>query len=53
MIFGRKNKALKDIVVILKLYRDNIGDDEMQAPDDPAPSQKEILAGLIAFLEGC
>ena len=34
MIFGWKHKALKDIVVILKLYCDNIGNDEMQVPDE-------------------
>jgi beta-catenin-like protein 1 len=53
MILGRKNKTLKDIVTVLKLYRENVGDDETRVPDDPAPSQQEILQGLIAFLEGC
>ncbi|KAF8528671.1 DUF1716-domain-containing protein [Gautieria morchelliformis] len=53
MILGRKNKTLKDIVAVLKLYRENVGDDETRVPDDQAPSQQEILQGLIAFLEGC
>ena len=52
MIFGQKNKALKDIVVISKLSCDNIGD-EMQAPDNLGSLQKEILGSLITFLEGC
>ena len=52
MIFGWKNKALKDIVVILKLSCDNIGN-KMQVPDGLASSQKEILGGFITFLEGC
>ncbi|KIJ56815.1 hypothetical protein M422DRAFT_218491 [Sphaerobolus stellatus SS14] len=54
MIIGRKNKTLKDIVEVLKVYRDNVGEDEMRTDDaEAAPSQREILEGLIAFLEGC
>ena len=53
MMFRRKNKTLKDIVAVLESYRDNVGDDETRVPDDLAPSQQEILGGLIAFLEGC
>jgi len=53
MMMGRKNKTLKDIVEILKVYRDNVGDDELRVEDDPVPSLQEILNGLIVFLEGC
>ena len=52
MILGRKNKTLKDIVAVLKEYRNNVGE-ETRMPDDQAPSQQEILQGLIEFLEGC
>ena len=52
MILGRKNKTLKDIVAVLKLYRDNV-EEETRVPDDSAPSQQDILQGLITFLEGC
>jgi len=56
MILGRKNKTLKDVVAVLKLYRDNVGEDETRIPPEKAgeaaPSQRQILEGLIAFLEG-
>lgn len=56
MILGRKNKSLKEVVGILKLYRDNMGEGEAQTPldkpEEATPSQRQILGGLIAFLEG-
>lgn len=53
MILGRKNKTLKDIVSILKVYHDNIDEDEIRAENDTAPTPREILEGLIAYLDGC
>ncbi|KAF8591532.1 DUF1716-domain-containing protein [Ramaria rubella] len=53
MILGRKNKTLKDIVSVLKTYRDNVDGEERRIAEDAAPSQQEILHGLITFLEGC
>jgi beta-catenin-like protein 1 len=48
----RKSKSLQDIVEVLRVYRDNI-DEEETPPEETAPSQREILEGLITFLEGC
>ncbi|KAF8529145.1 DUF1716-domain-containing protein [Hysterangium stoloniferum] len=53
MMMDRKNKTLKDIVNVLKVYRDNVGVDESRALDDSSPTQQEILEGLITFLDGC
>lgn len=52
-MLDRKSKTLKDIVSVLKVYRENVGEDESRAPDDPSPTQQEILDGLITFLSEC
>ncbi|KAG8891004.1 hypothetical protein FRB98_000013 [Tulasnella sp. 332] len=65
-MMGRKGKTLKDIVAVLKEYHENITED---VPQDPrledamvvdegvvvpvAPSQRDILEGLMSFLESC
>ena len=66
-MLARKGKSLKDIVEVLKVFYDNIGDDEAtnqpansdssksqpSLPDaDASPPQKLILGELITFLEG-
>ncbi|TDL29730.1 DUF1716-domain-containing protein [Rickenella mellea] len=51
----RKGKSLKDVVEVLKSFRDNIGDETetAESSDDVSPPQREILSGLINFLEKC
>ncbi|OCB84372.1 DUF1716-domain-containing protein [Sanghuangporus baumii] len=56
----RKGRTLQDLVQVLKIFRDNIDEEDestavaRQAEDtDASPPQKEILGGLIAFLEAC
>lgn len=51
----RKGHSLSDVVGVLKVYRDNVDEDTVTVADveDASPPQKEILSGLIAFLEGC
>lgn len=51
----RKNQTLEDVVKVLRVFRDNVDEDESAAAEveDASPPQKEILSGLIAFLEGC
>lgn len=56
MLFGRRGKSIKDIQAVLKGYLDNIG--EAEAEDDSSEAlassaQRNILNGLIGFLEGC
>lgn len=50
-MLDRRSKSLKDIAKTLNIYRDNV-DEEPPAEDD-TPSRKEILQGLITFIEGC
>jgi beta-catenin-like protein 1 len=50
-MLDRRSKSLGDLIKTLQVYRDNVDDTE-QVPEG-AVSQKEILQGLIAFLEGC
>ncbi|EPQ59414.1 DUF1716-domain-containing protein [Gloeophyllum trabeum ATCC 11539] len=56
-MLDRKNKSLKDIVRTLGIYHDNVDEEEVppEEANDPnrAPSQKEILKALIAFLDSC
>ncbi|KZT19261.1 DUF1716-domain-containing protein [Neolentinus lepideus HHB14362 ss-1] len=53
----RKNKSLKGIVRTLEIYHDNVDEEDVppEEVDNPnrAPSQKEILIALIAFLNSC
>jgi len=52
----RKSKSLQDIIDTLKVYRDNVDEDNSAAtlanPERP-PSQTEILQYLIDFLGSC
>jgi beta-catenin-like protein 1 len=54
-MLARKDKSLRDVVGVLKVYRDNVGDEpgskDKMDEDGGASSQKEILQGLITFLE--
>lgn len=55
-MLSRKSKSLQDIVGTLKIYHANVDDEPIAEPAEGearAPSQKEILEALIAFLEGC
>ena len=50
----RKGQSLKDVVEVLKIFHENV--DEQPADfeaEDASPPQKEILSGLIQFLDGC
>ena len=57
----RKGRTLQDVVEVLKIFRDNIDEDDastaaarqVEDSSDASPPQKEILGGLIAFLEAC
>jgi len=67
-MMSRKGRSIKDVVEVLKVFRDNI--DETDSPsrtavaaaesdsaaavavEDASPPQREILGGLIGFLEG-
>jgi beta-catenin-like protein 1 len=51
-MLNRRNKSLKDIAKTLHIYQDNV-DEENTAAEDGAPSRKDILQGLITFIEGC
>jgi beta-catenin-like protein 1 len=61
-MLNRNNKSLKDVVSTLRIYHDNVSektsdaDDAMEIDggDQGRPSsQREILEGLIAYLESC
>ncbi|KAL1946803.1 hypothetical protein VTO73DRAFT_14907 [Trametes versicolor] len=54
-LLDRKSQSFKDIVKILQIYHDNVDEDKTTPEGDPdgAPSQREILRNLIAFLEAC
>ena len=51
----RKGKTLADVLSVLKVFRDNVDEEEgiVEEGDNVSPPQKEILSGLIAFLESC
>ncbi|KAF8709157.1 hypothetical protein RHS03_02845, partial [Rhizoctonia solani] len=56
MLFGRRGKTVKDIEKVLRGYLENIGEAD---PEDETPeaitstAQRNILTGLIGFIEGC
>jgi len=54
-MLDRKNQSLKDIIITLQEQRDNADEDERVGEDseDQPPSQREILQGLIVYLDGC
>jgi beta-catenin-like protein 1 len=51
-MLDRRSKNLKDIAKTLRVYLENV-DDEPTNVEDNAPSRREILQGLITFVEGC
>ena len=52
-LLDRKSQTFKDIVKTLRIYHDNVDEDEGMVVSDGALSQREILQNLIAFLEVC
>ncbi|KAG8684726.1 hypothetical protein FRC09_015183, partial [Ceratobasidium sp. 395] len=56
MLLGRRGKSIKDIESVLKGYLENIDEAEPgeESPEAQASmAQREILNGLIGFIEGC
>ncbi|KAG8751173.1 hypothetical protein FRC12_012557 [Ceratobasidium sp. 428] len=56
MLLGRRGKSIKDIESVLKGYLENIDEAELgeESPEAQASTaQREILNGLIGFIEGC
>jgi len=51
-MLSRRSKSLKIIADTLKEYRDNIAD-EGDSGESDGTNRKEILIGLLGFLEGC
>ncbi|TBU32778.1 Catenin-beta-like protein [Dichomitus squalens] len=51
-LLDRKNQSFKDIVKTLEIYHDNVDEDDAANTGD-APSQREILRNLMAFLDAC
>lgn len=51
-LLDRKNQSFRDIVKTLQIMLDNVDEDNADASTD-APSQREILQNLIAFLDAC
>jgi beta-catenin-like protein 1 len=56
-MLDRKSKSVKDIIRTLQEYHDNVDEGDHAPSDkegsDRAPSKREILQGLIMFLESC
>jgi beta-catenin-like protein 1 len=52
-MLSRRNKSLKDIVEVLRGFRDNVDDGDKMDEGDGSISRKEILEGLLGFLESC
>ncbi|KAI0921129.1 hypothetical protein AcW2_006206 [Taiwanofungus camphoratus] len=50
-MLNRRSKALQDIVSTLRMYYDNVDEDQLSGQEGVS-SRKEILQNLIAFLEG-
>ncbi|KAI1795224.1 Catenin-beta-like protein [Ganoderma leucocontextum] len=50
-LLERKNQSFKDVVKTLQIYHDNVDDNTANA--EGAPSQREILHNLIAFMDAC
>lgn len=51
-MLNRRSKALQDIVSTLRMYYDNVDEDQLSGQEEGVSSRKEILQNLIAFLEG-
>ncbi|EGO01916.1 hypothetical protein SERLA73DRAFT_166428 [Serpula lacrymans var. lacrymans S7.3] len=57
-MLNRKNLSVKDIIETMRMHHQNMDNDEQNSSTSDetsqrAPSQREILANLIVFLEGC
>lgn len=55
-MLDRKNATLKDVVHTLQITHDNVDEDDTTMDTDNAdrpPSHREILRGLMGFLQGC
>jgi beta-catenin-like protein 1 len=55
-MLDRKSLSIQDIIQTLRMFYDNVDDEPERppatgGPEERAPSQKEILAGLIAALD--
>lgn len=53
-MLNRKGANIKDIIGVLKVFRDNVDDADVGSvtnAEDASPPQREILSGLIGFLE--
>jgi beta-catenin-like protein 1 len=51
-MLSRRNKTLKNIVNTLKEYRNNVADGET-AEESDATTRRDILVGLLGFLDSC
>jgi len=57
-MMSRKGRSIQDVVEVLKVFRDNVDETDVaaaetvQGEDDASLPQREILGGLIGFLEG-
>jgi beta-catenin-like protein 1 len=58
MLLSRKDRSFKDVVEVLKEYRDNIGDGPADAVEGQerqtagsGATQREIISQLVAYLE--
>ncbi|ESK96043.1 duf1716 domain protein [Moniliophthora roreri MCA 2997] len=49
-MMDRRNQSLRDIVETLRIYHDNVDEDE-NAKEDGVPSQKDILRNLVEALD--
>lgn len=53
----RKRKSLQDIIDVLKFFHDNIAEEDdlpqMEDGGDASLPRRQILMGLIGFLESC
>lgn len=52
VMLNRRSKSLKNIVETLKEYRDNVADGD-NIEESEATSRRDILIGLLGFLESC
>lgn len=51
MLLKRRSKSLKDLVVTLKEYRDNINIEEtIEGDEDRDPSEAEVQKGILGNL---
>lgn len=48
----RKNKSLADLATTLRVYKENVDEDQEQLSEGATP-RKEVLQALVEFIEGC